>query len=278
MADYTADRYELTVGSSRQFFSGRSFDVFLALRGAGSFRCGEVRLVLGQENLVIFKPGKSGTLEAVGSRGVLELIRVQLPPETLRALSDEKTDLAAGFGNVPAQQVSVRTESNLIMLLKSIARRLLDFAGEKDEFGAELFQNGLLQMFAVLTVRACIRADLSHAHMNRHKLMLEEVFLYIQEHLTEDLSLERLEKHFFISHEHISREFKRQTGQTVHAYIVKMRLEQCCRLIQQGYPMTEVYKMGGFGGYNHFFRAFKKEFGVTPGQYARLLREGGGTK
>ncbi len=64
------------------------------------------------------------------------------------------------------------------------------------------------------------------ASVSRHHLMLDEVFLFIQAHLTEELTLERLEKEFFVSREHIAREFKRQTGQTVHRYIVKARLDR----------------------------------------------------
>ena len=85
--------------------------------------------------------------------------------------------------------------------------------------------------------------------------------------------LERLEKEFFVSREHIAREFKRQTGQTVHRYIVKARLDRCCTLIEQGLPITEVYKTSGFGGYNHFFRAFKKEYGMTPKEYFSTTRQ-----
>jgi len=87
------------------------------------------------------------------------------------------------------------------------------------------------------------------------------------------MTLERLEKEFFVSREHIAREFKRQTGQTVHRYIVKARLDRCCTLIEQGLPITEVYKTSGFGGYNHFFRAFKKEYGMTPKEYFHTTRQ-----
>ena len=97
--------------------------------------------------------------------------------------------------------------------------------------------------------------------------------MFIQAHLTEELTLERLEKEFFVSREHIAREFKRQTGQTVHRYIVKARLDRCCALIEQGLPITEVYKTSGFGGYNHFFRAFKKEYGMTPKEYFSTTRQ-----
>ena len=86
---------------------------------------------------------------------------------------------------------------------------------------------GILQMFVVLALRACIHAEFHTASVSRHHLMLDEVFLFIQAHLTEELTLERLEKEFFVSREHIAREFKRHTGQTVHRYIVKARLDRC---------------------------------------------------
>ena len=38
-------------------------------------------------------------------------------------------------------------------------------------------------------------------------------------------------------------------------------------------PITEVAKTSGFGGYNHFFRAFKKEYGMTPKEYFHTTRQ-----
>ena len=101
---------------------------------------------------------------------------------------------------------------------------------------------------------------------------MDDIFRYIHEHLTEDLTLEQLEKEFFVSRYHICREFKRMTGQTPHAYIIKARLDLCKKYIEQGKSIREVYELGGFGGYNHFFRAFKKEYNMTPGEYYKSLK------
>ena len=68
--------------------------------------------------------------------------------------------------------------------------------------------------------------------------------------------------------------FKRQTGQTVHRYIVKARLDRCCTLIEQGLPITEVYKTSGFGGYNLLFpRLLKRSMASTPKEYFHTTRQ-----
>ncbi len=273
MLNYTATHYLFEHSTVREFFSGPCYNLLLVMRGVGIFRCGDAVLPAQEQNLIIFKPGESGRLEFAGLHAPLELIRIQLPPETLAALSDDSTLLEACFNVVPFRQVAVRPDSEIYMLLKNLARKIVMLPNETNQFGASLFENGILQMFVVLALRACIHAESHTATVSRHHLMLDEVFLYIQAHLTEELTLERLEKEFFVSHEHIAREFKRQTGQTVHHYIVKARLDRCCKLIEQGLPLTEVYKMGGFGGYNHFFRAFKKEYGMTPSEYFKTTKQ-----
>ena len=111
------------------------------------------------------------------------------------------------------------------------------------------------------------------AQGSRKHLMMDELFVYIRTHITEEITLAQLEQVFYISRFHIAREFKRQTGQTLHSYIVKTKLDLCCHYIEQGRPITEVYRLGGFGGYNHFFRAFKQEYGMTPKQYFRSVQK-----
>ena len=159
------------------------------------------------------------------------------------------------------------------MLIKSLARRMVTLPQEHDSFASALFEESLLKMFVILVLRACIHAEQHRAQGSRKHLMMDELFVYIRTHITEEITLEQLEQVFYISRFHIAREFKRQTGQTLHSYIVKTKLDLCCHYIEQGRPITEVYRLGGFGGYNPFFRAFKQEYGMTPKQYFRSVQK-----
>ena len=274
MLNFTVERILWQEPNQRTFSSGGCYALFLFLRGVAIFHCSGVLMPVNQETMVIFKPGEAGTLVNAGAHGTLECICVQLSAATLQELSDEETDLARAFDAVPFRQIAVRPDNEIYMLLKNLARKLCVLPREKNSFGASLFEHGVLQMFVVLVLRACIGAESHKSPINRRHLMLDEVFLYIQTHLDEEITLKQLEKHFFVSYEHISREFKRHTGQTVAEYIRKAKLDRCCRLIEQGYPIVEVYQKAGFGGYNNFFRAFKRQYGMTPKQYYKATRQG----
>lgn len=271
-APYSVARFAFSKAGKRQFSSGRYYMILYVSKGTGHFFIDEEWCFCSTEDMVLLKPNEKISFRSRGDRHQLELLQLCVLPEFLTELSDEKTNLLASFQFAPHNISVVRAPSNLSMLIKNITITLLDIPQEAKEFGHELYERNLISMGLILFIRSCIDADKVHRSHNRKHLLMDDIFRYIHQHLTEDLSLEQLEKEFFISRYHICREFKRATGQTPHAYIVKARLDLCRKLIEQGKPIREVYALGGFGAYNHFFRAFKKEYHMTPGEYYKSLK------
>ncbi len=94
-----------------------------------------------------------------------------------------------------------------------------------------------------------------------------DLCFYINNHLNEDLSLDSLAAYFFVSKYHISHIFKDNMGISLHQYILKKRLHACKNAILSGLPLNSLFQQYGFSDYSSFYRAFRKEYGLSPTEF-----------
>jgi AraC-like DNA-binding protein len=92
---------------------------------------------------------------------------------------------------------------------------------------------------------------------------------YIQDHLTEPLSLDILADQLHTNKHHMCKQFKRYTGTTINTYIIARRISLAKNLLHQDLTVTEVCHASGFRDYAHFIRTFTKLVGLSPRKYAK---------
>jgi AraC family transcriptional regulator len=96
---------------------------------------------------------------------------------------------------------------------------------------------------------------------------------YVQTHLMEDLSVDRLAQLVQLSPGHFAALFKRQVGLTPHQYVVQQRLDRACFLLRHtDLPILTIVHQIGLQTQSHFTRLFRQQMGVTPKQYRDRVR------
>ncbi len=103
-------------------------------------------------------------------------------------------------------------------------------------------------------------------------VLFEKCLEYIQKHLAEDISLETVAEEFHFNQSYFSYLFKSKTGVNFNQFLNDCRLKMGKELLEK--TDKKVYEIANNVGYKdpkYFIRVFKKEFGMTPDEYRRLI-------
>lgn len=150
-----------------------------------------------------------------------------------------------------------KVESKFLRLLEEIS-------GEK--YGSTAVRH-LCLCDLIITINRAIYDD-EHLKTDNDELSLfQNILSYVENNLEESLSLDQIAGNFFVSKYYIAHLFKDTLGISLHQYIIKKRLAECRSAIVSGSSITETYERFGFGDYSSFFKAFKKEYGMSPKEY-----------
>lgn len=99
---------------------------------------------------------------------------------------------------------------------------------------------------------------------------LEQVILYIEEHLLEDIKVESISLHTHFSIPHLYRIFRSAVGVPIAEYIRMRRMSEAAfELMKKSNRIIDVAMKYGYESHEAFTRAFQKNFSVTPGVYRK---------
>lgn len=163
---------------------------------------------------------------------------------------------------------------------------LLRTKGTKWEFLGELFRNGVKEaergraewegivlgntiMILAQIARALEESGGSSMQAEKPEL-LDRVMAYIEEHLGEKITLEETARHFYVSVSTITQLFRQKMGTSFYRCVTQRRLIAAKTRIGQGETLEDVGRAVGFSDYSSFYRAFKKEYGISPREFTRL--------
>lgn len=105
----------------------------------------------------------------------------------------------------------------------------------------------------------------------RYSRLVRETIAYIDEHLSEPLDTALLAHAVFVHPDYLSKRFRQETGEAMHAFILRRRVEEAAHFMRYGNDsIPDIATFYQFSSQSHFTTVFKRFMGYTPQQYRNL--------
>ena len=98
--------------------------------------------------------------------------------------------------------------------------------------------------------------------------LVNAVSEYINQNLSENITMPSLSKRFFLSASQLERKFKNVMGLSVGQYLTIKRMVSAKIMLDDGVAPGEACASCGYKNYTSFYKAYKKYFGISPSMKA----------
>ncbi|MDO5392707.1 MAG: AraC family transcriptional regulator [Eubacteriales bacterium] len=243
------------------------YEFYFFLEGRVTYRLGSRTYRLEPGDYLLIPPGVEHNAETVSPNTPYRRFVLWLSPSFFRSLCEQDPEgygyafhyaAANGGCHFRPDYVTMQEILGLLMEMLEEQNHVRPFRG--------LSLHLKLLSFLVFLNR------LTHEQLNEISPSYENALYlsvcdYINQHLDETLSLDQIASFFYVSKYHIAHVFKDNMGISLHQYILKKRLHACKNAILTGMAFAKIYEQYGFHDYTVFYRAFKKEYGMSPTEY-----------
>lgn len=201
-----------------------------------------------------------------------ERIVIFIYPEFLREQSTEQTDLCACFlqkaGQRHDRQLGKKDRDKMIDLVHKLT--------SNNGYGGDV-----LTVSAFLELMVFVNSIYQNENTIKERdvdpnfgrsVQVRQLLRYLNDHITEDMTLDALSRKFYLTPSYLCRIFKKETGTTIHKYITAKRITLAKDLLTQGHTVTDACSISGFKDYNSFLKSFVGAVGMSPGKYARFKK------
>ncbi len=194
-----------------------------------------------------------------------ERVYIFITPEFLKSRSTKTTNLEECFQSVGTRKSKVLKTDSLKLNTFLAA---LDRQPNPEEYGTDVqMEQQLIEFMIYLNQLVLNEEHESKPNQIVENERIEEMIAYISTHLDQPLTLEEMEKKFYVSKYYVTREFKKHTGFTFHQFVLKKKLLYSKQLLKEYQNSSEIFRKCGFKSYPHFLKCFKREFEMTPKEF-----------
>lgn len=159
-----------------------------------------------------------------------------------------------------------QSKDELLFYLNAMVREIKQ---KKDHFES-VCQN----LFEIFIWNVFRQTKLSFSVAPTRKITKECRFIeqYIDEHFTEDITLQTLSDLTYMNKYYLVHAFKQYKGTSPINYLIEKRVAESKHLLSStNYPVSKIADQIGFSSQSYFSQIFRKKMGMTPNQYRKAM-------
>ena len=104
--------------------------------------------------------------------------------------------------------------------------------------------------------------------------LIDEALNYLFTNSAREIRLADVAARVAMSESSFSRYFRRSVGQSFSDTVRKLRLAHACQLLENtDEPISTICHRTGYQNLSNFNRQFRRDYGITPGQYRRIHQD-----
>ncbi len=243
-------------------------EIIMPLKGGYNIIIGDNNYELTEDDMIIIS---SGTIH-----------RLIAPKEGERLIFQPDLALITNFPELssamavlsPAVVIRNREDPDIAREAKELMLSIEEeYFSDKPFSGASIYSM-LIELLVTVSRKYASRTvsfDVSHDKQQEYTEKFINICEYINDHFSEDLTLEETALSAGFSKFHFSRLFKQFTGRTFYRYVNLKRIEYAERLlIQPGFTVTDVAIRSGYSSLPAFVRMFKMIKNCTPTEFRKM--------
>ena len=238
--------------------------------GEGTEIVGGVELTVRKGDLLFINFGESHAFSKSDMNFVNILIRPEFISEVL-VNSENILDIFAlpQFSSISGEfsrECIVSFSGDELVRMSEIVNTML-YEFEEKRSGYITLLHAYTQIVFTMLIRRL------KGHCSYKEKIPSKILSYIDEHISEKLTLSDIAENCFYNPSYFSRKFKNVYGKRLVEYIKERRLDKAAEMLADGeYTVDAVIEAVAFPGKTHFYKEFRKRFSMTPNEYRKCKK------
>lgn len=231
-------------------------ELFFVTHGKGSFLVENETIPVKENDLIIVNPNVSHT-ELGNSDKPLEYIVLGINGLQFKNSETEKEE------NYTIHNFGPQKDEfcfYLKLLLKEVQTKSQNF---------ESICQNLLEIIIWNLLRST-KTSLSVAPEKKITKECRFIEQYLNEHFTEDITLQKLSNLTYLNKYYLVHAFKNYKGTSPINYLIDKRIDEAKHLLgTTNYPISKIATLVGFSSQSYFSQVFRKELNMSPNEYRK---------